>query len=413
MYQDLYSSILEHLRFYRIKKDYAPFTYIGYGDDDELITFDDTLSFCENRGIDASNFRGKDICITFFVKDPDKNVNTAMIGDEFCIYRMKDGIEYFFPFQKAEDGADKCLAVLHNVFSIKDDESILVRTVIGGRYYTTDELPLEPRNTRYTNSNDKKSRHTRKWTPGAIAFSALFIAVFLAVGFMAIHDFIYRPLSSALSSYKVLNDSTVDVSNMNTWNVRENEISDLPESEGVYIWCLRSGAELTNNLLPIVSIGLPPCHCVMRNGEQLKVIYVSDGLNLKREIRNDIFGPSQSQLRAALGVMALKEPLPVAKPPKRSKYSNYYREFNDADELEISKWMTDQLYLFYTTTTVHGKRKELCDILQPILNLSLQRCETDNSDFYWFMNRAVHVDNLKKLTDDYKWYGVDRVYKIN
>lgn len=414
---DLYEALIKHLNFFWEHYAESPIIYIGNIDGDELISITDTLSFCVAYNIPYEEYEDKGTCIRISISKKGTNAKVPAIGIDFIDIETHFGFEYGYPFADMKEGACRCVEIIHSVYGVRDENQIKIRTEIGGRIYNTESLLRQELKSLTTNakntqkkaesSTNQVSKRQKGTTVGQKVALLTCCCVLLFIIYMFAKEIVWQAYKDYSTSYKVTSSGIVDTSKMIEWNARINKPEDLPEQEGIFLWCLKKGSQLTNNLLPLVGISEIEFRTVIYNGEKVKVLKVARAVtNLKQDILQDFLGPSQSDFRAALGVMALKEPLPTEKPVSTSERYRIYREFNEADELEISKWMADNLHLLYSTTVICGEsydqEKELYKLLAPPFNLyeSLSG-DSSNSTFKHFMSRAVEVSNLEKFVKHY------------
>lgn len=151
--------------------------------------------------------------------------------------------------------------------------------------------------------------------------------------------------------------------NFNPFYPLKNSSSDIPDSPGNYLVCLKKGSDLPN-------IGVD---CIMKKFQDHKVIYTGiAGKSLrKRDYRQHFTGNNagSSTLRKSLGSM-----FGFPKIDRDKDATNGKTKFKKIDELKLSEWMASNLVLFFKTTKDPDKLEDaLIKEFNPPLNLSKNR----------------------------------------
>lgn len=204
-------------------------------------------------------------------------------------------------------------------------------------------------------------------------------------GQIKISDGNYKPTTTATKNIakpkpvekKVLLIKKSNGLNSNLLNFKTNRFDPKTDSEtiianssGNYILCLRK-----NSKLPTVSI-----KPILTNFEGLQVIYtgIAGGSLRTRDFRQHFKGNNagRSTLRKSLGVLFGFKQIPRDSDPNTGK-----TKFDNADELKLSKWMCDNLIMFFLATSDFDSIEiELINHFNPPLNLK-DNANIINSDF--------------------------------
>lgn len=411
---DFRDSLVKHIDFFWKHYEESPVVYIGNTENNELLSITDTLSFCEKYGEAYENYEDKGACLQIRISK--KNGTTAKlsaIGQEFIDVETYDWFHYGYPFSDTEEGANKCIEVLRNVFGVIGDKGIVVKTEIGERIYRTEAILKQELNS-YKRKPTKPSETTipykdmPKKTPlnHKIALGILCCLLLFPL-YLFIKDVIVTPIESHRSRYEIKEDGTIDVSNMKEWNLQTEYPSDLPETECIYLWCLRNNIELPKPLITDLGLKKIDYKTVICNADTLKVLYVGSTLNLKNTITKDIIGPTQSTMRSIIGTMALKSPYPTTRPGNTKDRYRKYREFPDYQEAALSHFMAKTMRLLYYPTSLFNAgiddEKELINTLKPPLDLwSTIKDDTLNAEYKRVIRGCIQSYDLQKVVDKYK-----------
>lgn len=155
----------------------------------------------------------------------------------------------------------------------------------------------------------------------------------------------------------------LDVNRFFCFNLLISDVSELPSAAGNYLVVLRPSCQL-----PAISIK-PIISQLDYNGEKFDVIYTGISENLKqRDYRQHFTGNNagRSTLRKSLGcLMGFKQI-----PRDRNSQDNGKTKFSDKDESILSKWMAQNLLLFYYVNDRYKENElELIEWYNPPLNL--------------------------------------------
>ena len=168
-----------------------------------------------------------------------------------------------------------------------------------------------------------------------------------------------------------------------------SDVSKLPSVAGNYLVALRPSCQL-----PIVNIK-PIISQMKYGGEKFDVIYTGIGKNLKkRDYRQHFTGNNagRSTLRKSLGcLMGFKQV-----PRDSNDPSNGKTKFSDKDESILSKWMAENLLLFYHANDGYEEKElELIECYNPPLNLK----DNNNSTNREFRSMLSYLRSRKKQSE--------------
>lgn len=155
----------------------------------------------------------------------------------------------------------------------------------------------------------------------------------------------------------------LDVNLFFCFNPLIGDVSELPSAAGNYLVVLRPSC-----LLPPISIK-PIISQLDYNGEKFDVIYTGISENLKqRDYRQHFTGNNsgRSTLRKSLGCLMRFKQIPR----DRNSQDNGKTKFSDENESILSKWMAENLLLFYYVNDRYEENElELIECYNPPLNL--------------------------------------------
>lgn len=170
-----------------------------------------------------------------------------------------------------------------------------------------------------------------------------------------------KPVEKKIVVIKKSNQSifNLDHFKINRFNPKTDSETNIPNSSGNYIICLKKNAKLP-------SVSIKP---ILTNFEGLHVIYTGlAGSSLRtRDFRQHFKGNNagRSTLRKSLGVLFGYKQIPRDKDPSSGK-----TKFSNADELKLSEWMCDNLVMFYMPTSDYDSIEiKLINHFNPPLNL--------------------------------------------
>jgi hypothetical protein len=168
-----------------------------------------------------------------------------------------------------------------------------------------------------------------------------------------------KGLNSNLNNFKV-----------NRFYPKTDSETIIANSSGNYILCLKK-----NSKLPTVSV-----KPILTNFEGLQVIYtgIAGGSLRTRDFRQHFKGNNagRSTLRKSLGVLFGYKQIPRDGDPNSGK-----TKFSNADELNLSEWMFDNLIMFFLPTSDYDSIEiELINHFNPPLNLK-DNSNIINADF--------------------------------
>lgn len=157
--------------------------------------------------------------------------------------------------------------------------------------------------------------------------------------------------------------SDMDVNQFIYFDPLSSDVSKLPSVSGNYFVVLRPSCQL-----PAISIK-PIISQLEYNGEKFDVIYTGISQNLKvRDYGQHFTGNNagRSTLRKSLGcLMGFKQIPRDSKKPDNGK-----TKFSDIDESILSRWMAENLLLFYYQNDRYEEKElELIEWYNPPLNL--------------------------------------------
>jgi len=144
----------------------------------------------------------------------------------------------------------------------------------------------------------------------------------------------------------------------------------IPDQSGNYILCLKPNSNLsTVSVIPILT-----------SFDELKVVYtgIAGGSLRSRDYRQHFKGNNagRSTLRKSLGVLFGYKQIPRDKDPSNGK-----TKFGQADEEKLTKWMCDNLIMFFLPTTDFDSIEiKLINHFNPPLNLK-NNYNSINADF--------------------------------
>ncbi len=155
--------------------------------------------------------------------------------------------------------------------------------------------------------------------------------------------------------------------------LKENH-SQLPDSPGVYIICLRSGAKLPKSEFKIT----------LTKFKDYDVLYVGiSNKSLKKRDYNQHFNGNagRSTLRKSIGVLFSYSLIPRDKNPFSKK-----TKFDDKNELTLSEWMHKNLIMFFIPIIdTDIIEKKLIEHFNPPLNLK-SNINSINDDFRKYLS---------------------------
>jgi len=197
-------------------------------------------------------------------------------------------------------------------------------------------------------------------------------------------------LNSTTRSYDFSNRNQIDLNSPNQANLtpllsglKKNRFDPsidseriIPNSAGNYLLCLKKGSSFPDK----------SNHPIMNEFDGLKVIYtgIASKSLRERDFKQHFTGNNagRSTLRKSIGVLFGYKQIPRDKDPSSRK-----TKFNHVDELELSRWMKDNLIMFYFPTLNFDKfEKPLIQHFNPPLNLKDNQ-NTINLDFRQYLKR--------------------------
>lgn len=181
-----------------------------------------------------------------------------------------------------------------------------------------------------------------------------------------------KPIEKEISLLITSNSlkSNLDNFKINRFDPKTDSENIIANSSGNYILCLRK-----NSKLPPISI-----KPILTTFDGLQVIYtgIAGGSLRTRDFRQHFKGNNagRSTLRKSIGVLFGYKQIPRDRDPNTGK-----TKFCNTDELKLSKWMCDNLIMFFLPTTYFNNIEiELINYFNPPLNLK-NNSNIINSDF--------------------------------
>lgn len=152
----------------------------------------------------------------------------------------------------------------------------------------------------------------------------------------------------------------------------------LPNSPGNYFLCLKPNAKL-----PKI-----PTELYFQTWDGLRVLYTGVSSDIKRrDYRQHFNGTAgRSTLRKSIGVLFGYKQI-----PRDSDPSNGKTKFCDSDENALSKWMKNNLILYYLVNPAYDEFEQLLiDRYNPPLNIS-KNSNIPNKDFRSYLSSLRKV----------------------
>ena len=181
-----------------------------------------------------------------------------------------------------------------------------------------------------------------------------------------------QPVIKKVESKSSPNSETTEISKINFEKLEFNKFdpeldfeSDIPNLPGNYIICLKSNSKLPNSNFDYLTLKF----------NSFEVIYTGiAGKSLrKRDYKQHFTGNNAgtSTLRKSLGSLFCYKKVPRDKDPSNGK-----TKFGLTDEMKLSKWMKENLILFYAKNADPDSYESmLINKYNPPLNLSMNKNE--------------------------------------